>query len=144
MAGVDHVVMGRGTYEKVLTFDGWPYPDKQVIVLSRQLETDDGRITVTRSLDETTALLEERGARGVYVDGGATIQAFLRAGLIDTIVLTRLPVLIGQGRPLFGPLPTDVHLVHEGTVATDAGFVQSRYRVAHPLTTRGPRDSRRQ
>ncbi len=129
MADVDHVVMGRGTYEKVLTFDGWPYPDKQVVVISSGLSSADERITITRSVDETVALLDEHGARGVYVDGGATIQAFLRSGLIDTIVLTRIPVLIGQGLPLFGSLPADLQLVHEGTVASGHGLVQSRYRV---------------
>lgn len=131
MADVDHIVMGRGTYEKVLTFGGWPYANQRVIVLSSGLAADDDRITVTRSVEETVALLDARGARGVYVDGGATIQAFLRAGLIDTIVLTHVPVLIGQGRPLFGSLDADVHLVHEGTVASDGGYVQSRYRVLH-------------
>ena len=83
-------------YEKVLTFGGWPYPGQRVIVLSSGLAANDDRITVTRSVEETVALLDERGARGVYVDGGATIQAFLRAGLIDTIVLTRVPVLISM------------------------------------------------
>jgi dihydrofolate reductase len=136
MADVDYVVMGRGTYEKVLTFDGWPYPDKRVIVLSTGLSSADERITVTRTVDETVALLDKREARGVYVDGGATIQAFLHAGLIDTIVLTRIPVLIGQGRPLFGPLPGDIQLVHEGTMATGHGLVQSRYRILHPRSQR--------
>ena len=131
MADVDHVVMGRGTYEKVLTFDGWPYPGTRVIVMSSGLSNADERITITRSVDETVALLDERGARGVYIDGGVTIQAFLGAGLIDTVVLTRIPVLIGEGRPLFGPLPADIQLVHEGTFATGHGLVQSRYRVLH-------------
>lgn len=131
MATVDHVVMGRGTYEKVLTFGSWPYPDHAVIVVSRTLEAADERITVARSLDEAVVLVTERGSRGVYVDGGQTIQAFLREGLIDELVVTRIPVLIGSGLPLFGPLPHDVHLIHAGTVSTDGGFVQSRYRVRH-------------
>ena len=130
MAGVDHVVMGRGTYETVLLFPTWPYADKRVIVLSGRLTTADARVTLARSVEEAVAMLDARGARGVYVDGGATIQVFLREGLIDTIVLTRVPVLIGEGRPLFGRLPGDVHLVHEGTTASSNGFVQSRYRVA--------------
>jgi dihydrofolate reductase len=99
--------------------------------MSSGLSNADERITITRSVDETVALLDERDARGVYIDGGATIQAFLRSGLIDTIVLTRIPVLIGQGLPLFGPLPADIQLVHEGSVATGHGLVQSRYRVVH-------------
>ena len=131
MAGVGHVVMGRGTYEKVLTFDHWPYPDKRVIVISRTAETGAENITIVRSLDEAVARLEDEGAQGVYVDGGATVRAFLAAGLIDSIVLTRVPFLIGQGIPLFGDLGGDVQLIHEGTVASGNGFVQSRYRVLH-------------
>jgi dihydrofolate reductase len=129
MANVDHIVMGRGTYDKVLTFPAWPYGDYRVIVISSTLEAADERVTVARSVDEAVALLDGRESRGVYVDGGQTIQAFLRAGLLDELVVTRIPVLIGQGRALFGPLTADVHLVHEGTVTTDGGFVQSRYRI---------------
>ena len=129
MADVDHVVMGRGTYEKVLTFDAWPYRGIDVIVISSRVETSDDRVTVVRSIDQCVALLDERRARAVYVDGGATIQAFLREGLVDTIVLTRIPVLIGEGRPLFGPVDEEIHVVHEGTVAASNGYVQSRYRV---------------
>jgi dihydrofolate reductase len=135
MAEVDHIVMGRGTYEKVLTFDSWPYAGTDVIVMSSGLDSDDDRVTVVRSLEECVAMLDERGARGVYVDGGATIQAFLRAGLIDTIVLTRIPVLIGRGKPLFGPVDEDIHLVHERTITASNGYVQSRYRI--PRRARG-------
>ena len=130
MASVDHVVMGRATYEKMLTLGGWPFSEHQVVVISTMLETDDDRITIVPSVDAAVRLLDERGSRGVYVDGGRTIQAFLREGLIDELVITRLPILIGEGLPLFGPLPQDVHLIHQGTVATGgSGFVQSRYRV---------------
>ena len=131
MATVDHVVMGRGTYEKVLTFGGWPYGDHRVIVMSSTLETPDDRITIAPSLEQAVAILDERRSRGAYVDGGQTIQAFLRAGLIDELVVTRIPVLIGQGLPLFGRLAGDVHFVHSGTTWTDGGLVQSRYRVRH-------------
>ena len=129
MATVDHIVMGRGTYEKVLTFGGWPYSDHRAIVISSVLQTADERITVARSIESVVSILHERGSKGVYVDGGQTIQTFLRHGLIDELVVTRIPVLIGHGLPLFGPLSRDVQLIHEGTVSTSGGFVQSRYRV---------------
>ncbi len=129
MARVDHVVMGRGTYEKVLTFGAWPYTGHRVIVMSRTLDTTDERITIAPSLERAVAILDQRGSRGAYVDGGQTIQTFLGHGLIDELVVTRIPVLIGHGLPLFGPLTEDVHLIHEGTVTTGGGFVQSRYRV---------------
>ncbi len=122
--------MGRGAYEKVLTFGFWPYPQQHVIVLSRTLVTDDARITVAASTEEALRLLAERGSTAVYVDGGKVIQDWLRRGLIDDIVLARAPVLLGGGIPLFGLLDTDVHLIHLATTLNDAGMTSSHYRVA--------------
>jgi dihydrofolate reductase len=77
--------------------------------------------------------LAARGSTHLYVDGGKTIQGFLRAGLIDEITITRVPVLIGTGVPLFGPLGHDVRLTHIATRQFESGFVQSKYRVADTL-----------
>ncbi len=132
LASVDHLVMGRGTYEKVLTFGFWPYPQQHVIVLSRTLVTDDARITVATSTEEALRLLAERGSTAVYVDGGKVIADWLRRGLIDNIVLARAPVLLGGGIPLFGLLDTDVHLIHLATTFNDAGMTSSHYQVAVP------------
>lgn len=127
MATVDHLVMGRGTYEKILTFDNWPYA-KPVIVLSTTLPlAEDKRITVTRDIPETLRLLAERNARGVYIDGGKVIQRFLEHDLIDEITLARAPVLLGHGLPLFGPLTHDIRLTHTGTLTTDSGMTSSQY-----------------
>jgi dihydrofolate reductase len=127
MSAVDHLVMGRGTYEKILTFDGWPYT-KPVIVLSTTLPVDeDERITVTRDILQTLGLLAQRNARGVYVDGGKVIQGFLEHDLIDEITLARAPVLLGDGLPLFGTLPHDIRLTHTGILTTDSGMTSSRY-----------------
>lgn len=125
---IDHLVMGRGTYEKVLTFDGWPYDGKQVIVLSTTLETDDNRVSVVRTLADAVQRLDETNAAQVYVDGGQVIQAFLRADLIDEISIGWAPVLIGSGLSLFGLLETDVQL---SLVASNAGggMVNATYRV---------------
>ena len=130
LSSVDHLVMGRATYEKVLTFGFWPYPQQQVIVLSRTLATDDLRVTVTASTEEALALLAERGSTAVYVDGGQVIQDWLRRGLIDDIVLTHAPILLGAGIPLFGLLDTSVSLVHLATTFNDAGMTSSHYQVA--------------
>ena len=67
------------------------------------------------------------------VDGGETIQRFLRAGLIDRMVITRVPVLIGDGIPLFGTLPRDVALRHVASRHFPSGLVQSEYEVAHTV-----------
>ncbi len=126
---VDHLVMGRGTYEKVLTFDGWPYDGKKVIVMSTTLETDDHRITIARSLDDAVQRLDASAAKQVYVDGGQVIQAFLRADLIDEISLGWAPVLIGSGLPLFGALQADVQLELVASHASNGGMVHAKYRV---------------
>lgn len=129
---VDHLVMGRGTYEKVLSFEDWPYGDLGVIVLSTALEAEDPRITPARSLGEAVALLDARGARQVYVDGGRVIQSFLREDLIDEITLTWAPVLLGSGLPLFGALPQDTRLELVASHAGQNGLVHATYRVYRP------------
>ncbi len=132
LASVDHLVIGRGTYKKVLTFGVWPYPQQHVIVLSRTLATNDSRVTVATSTEEALTLLAGRGSTAVYVDGGKVIADWLRRGLIDDIVLNRAPVLLGGGIPLFGLLDTDVTLIHLATTFNDAGMTSSHYRVAVP------------
>src|SRR4051812_31133257 len=112
MKTVDTLVMGRGTYEKVLTFGAWPYGKHKVVVLTagplptppRSANVD----TMAGNPREIVRALGERGARSLYVDGGVTIQRFLDAGLIHRLILTRIPVLLGDGLPLFGPLRQDV------------------------------------
>ena len=78
---------------------------------------------------EIIAKLEASGAKSLYVDGGDTIQRFLRAGLIQRLIMTRVPVLIGEGIALFGALPRDVKLEHVATTSYRSGLVQSEYRV---------------
>jgi dihydrofolate reductase len=129
MASVDHMVMGRSTYDIVLSFGEWFYGDTPVFVLSTTLQTDDPRIRIVRSLDEATAMLDDDGARNVYVDGGRTVRTFLAAGLIRTLTLTRVPVLIGEGKPLFGALPADVRLQLDDVKSFKGGAGQTRYTV---------------
>lgn len=134
MQSVDALVMGRHTFELACTFPCWPYGKTPVHVLSTSLRSvpDAAPGTVALSSDSPPALmsrLARAGARRVYIDGGVTIQSFLRHGLIDDLCITRIPVLLGTGRPLFGPMSEDVVLAHDGTQAFSCGFVQSRYRV---------------
>lgn len=137
MADVDVVVWGRATYEVVLGFDmAWPFEGKRVVVLSTTLTAADvperlaGRIEVHPGpIPALVAHLEAGGARHAYVDGGAVIRGFLREGLLDAITLTRVPVLIGTGIPLFGDVGRDVAFDHLRTVAYPNGLVQSTYAV---------------
>ena len=131
-ASVDALVIGRGTFETVMGFDTWPYARKRVVVLSsRPLDFSkiEGGVIEQMSGDpkEIVAKLEAQGVKHAYIDGGVTIQRFLRAGLIQRLVITRVPVLIGSGRPLFGVLDADVKLRHVATRSYPSGLVQSEY-----------------
>ena len=133
MATVDALVMGRNTYEVVLKF-AWPYGPKPVFVLSsRPLPPAPKGAVVERMSGEPVEIvkrLEARGLQHAYVDGGITIQRFLQAGLIQRLIITRVPVLIGTGIPLFGAVPHDILLRHVATRQYASGLVQSEYLVA--------------
>jgi len=134
MDTVDVVVMGRNTYEKVMTFGEWPYGAKPVVVLSRRpLQIPEQIAQSVEAMScppaELVRRLSQRGAHHLYVDGGKTIQGFLDAGLIQHIIITRIPVLIGKGIPLFGPLASDIKLRHVETRQFPTGLVQSEYEV---------------
>jgi dihydrofolate reductase len=134
MAGVDALVIGRNTFETVLAFPEWPYGTKRVVVLSsRALDLSAARGAVIEQMAgspaEIVSKLAARGAHNLYVDGGITIQRFLRAGLIQRLIITRVPVLIGAGIPLFGVLPNDLRLRHVATQDYPGGLVKTEYEI---------------
>lgn len=134
LASVDLLVMGRGTFEKVLSFPEWPYGGKPVWVLSQSLQQIPSHLpdTVRLLCASPTAVVaraKAEGFRRLYIDGGKTIQAFLAAGHITDMTVTVIPVLIGSGLPLFGPTAADIPLAHVVTHAYPFGFVQSRYAI---------------
>jgi dihydrofolate reductase len=134
IATVDVLVIGRNTFDKVLTFDTWPYQDMRVVVLSsRAIDTSAIAGVRAESMCGPPSAIVSRlaasGAQHAYIDGGITVQQFLRAGLIQRLIITRVPVLVGQGIPLFGSLPQDVKLRHVSTQAYASGLVKSEYEV---------------
>jgi dihydrofolate reductase len=133
-ASVDAVVMGRNTFEVVLPFPEWPYGKKRVVVLSsRSVDLSSIRNGVVEQMSgepaEIIAKLAATGSHHLYIDGGITVQRFLRAGLVDRITVTRVPVLVGSGIPLFGALPHDIQLRHIATQSYTSGLVKSEYTV---------------
>jgi dihydrofolate reductase len=134
MASVDALVIGRKTFETVLAYPEWPYGKKRVVVLStKPLDFSGVREGVVEQMSgapaEIVSKLDARGVKHIYVDGGITIQAFLRAGLIQRLIITRVPILIGEGIPLFGALASDVRLKHMATRHFSSGLVQTEYQV---------------
>lgn len=135
MAGMDAIVMGRVSFETVLGFPDWPY-EKPVIVMSQQLRGKDipghleGRVEVSdKSPEGIMKACERRGMRRVYVDGGALVQSFLRADLIEDMVVTIVPILLGEGRRLFGATSGDIDLDLIEARAYPSGLLRTQYRV---------------
>jgi dihydrofolate reductase len=135
LASVDVVVMGRRTFEVVQQLGHLElYGGKPTMVLSgRPLNLSSGNGAKVEKMSgepaEIVNQLESRAFKHAYVDGGITIQRFLAAGLVDRMVITRVPVLIGAGIPLFGPVPRDINLRHVATRSYPGGLVQSEYEI---------------
>lgn len=133
IATVDVLVWGRNTYEIVLGFGGeWPFKKPVIVLSSREIKPPPTGAAVDHMSGDPAdilASLETRGFEHAYIDGGITVQTFLAAGLIERLIVTRVPVLIGEGIPLFGKLPNDVLLEHVATRTYKTGLVQSEYLV---------------
>ena len=130
---VDTIVMGRYSFEKVVTFDPWPYLSPVIVLSQHDINIPHAlQNTVSLSAEDPVALVERLSTQGIkhlYIDGGITIQRFLIAGLIDEMIITVIPVLLGAGRHLFGSLPSDIELQLLETQAIGRGLVQMRYQV---------------
>ncbi|KAL5336304.1 dihydrofolate reductase-like domain-containing protein [Aspergillus crustosus] len=154
IAEVDVIVMGRVTYEVCRGFGEWPYPaEKRVFILSRKKRAQDLREKdrdededeeqdmdwknlnpgpnenqFVSSIEEVEELLTNSGTNMVYVDGGEVCREFLRRGWVDEMVVTRAPVLLGEGRPLFGTEGVgDVRFTLKGVDVIEDGMVSCHY-----------------
>ena len=128
---IDAIVIGRGTFDKVLTFPSWPY-EKKVFVLSSSIkqvpEKVINKVTIfSMKPTELLSYLSEKGFSSIYIDGGKVIQDFLKENLIDELIISKVPVLIGTGIPLFGYLDTDIQFKHIKTAVASNGLVRSYY-----------------
>jgi len=130
-SSVDTLVMGRKTWEVALGFPEWPYAGKRVVVMSRHPQTPrHGETFHSGPPDKLLSALAADGVRHAYVDGGATIRAFLAAGLIDELTVSIIPVLLGSGIPLFGDGVSVTGLSLQSSRGFESGLVQVRYGVA--------------
>ncbi|MEM6321626.1 MAG: dihydrofolate reductase family protein, partial [Bacteroidota bacterium] len=130
---IDALLMGRNTYEFVANYDGpWPYK-RPVFVWSQTLDSipealKEKATLVRGSLSEVLATIHAKGYDRLYIDGGKTIQTFLQADLIDELIVTTIPVLLGQGIPLFGQLAERLWFEHVDTKVFLNQLVQNHYK----------------
>jgi len=143
---VDTLIMGRKTFEQVLSFGEWAYGTTPVVVLSRTRSTKGWGSALPPTVEFSSepprdlyARLATEGRNHLYIDGGQAVQSFLAAGLIDEVILTVIPILLGTGRALFGPLPRDLEMTHVETHVYEFGFVQHKYRCLNHFSEPHPR-----
>ena len=129
--GIDAIVMGRNTFEKVLTFDSWPY-NKPVFVLSNSLNQLPEAVKnkaerVNGGINDIVQQLNVKGYANLYIDGGGVIRSFLAEDLIDEMIITRVPVVLGSGIPLFTQLPNTLRFEHQKTEVLSSALVKTCY-----------------
>ena len=133
MDSMDALLMGRRTYETVLGFGGnWPY-SKPVFVLSNSLNSLPEHLhgkaeLVNGPIDEVVQQLNHREFNNLYVDGGKLIQSFLQKDMIDELIISQMPILIGGGTPLFGVLESHLMFEHIETEVLLNAIVKSHYK----------------
>jgi dihydrofolate reductase len=131
IGNIDALVMGRNTFEKILTFGDW-FHKKKVFVVSSLLteipEGLEGKVEIlSGSLSAVLSEIESQGFNRLYIDGGKLIQSFLSEDLIDELIVTRIPILLGGGIPLFGELSAPLRFTHIDTKVHNDALVMSRY-----------------
>ena len=140
MASVDCLIMGRKCMEKISSFnlpaEQWPYASARVIALSSSIKQAPdnlhGKVQMySGDLNSLMTQLKTQGYKHAYVDGGSTITAFINHKLITDLVITRAPVLLGSGIPLFGKLDTHVKLVNTEVVSYPNDFITTKYKVSY-------------
>ena len=129
----DAVVISRPAFDKLNDLPEWPYPGKDVIVMTTRKSFSDERVTVARNLDEVVSLIDERGYGGVFIDSAGKIRQFLERGLVDELTVTTVPLVLGDGIPLFGGVNCDVPLRLLDAGTTREGYVHARYEVLPPV-----------
>lgn len=134
LKSVDCIIMGRNTYDKVISFGRWPYGRTQVMVLTnRPIEIPEKLSEYVRSYSGTpeqiVPMLADKEFEHAYIDGGNVVQQFLKARLIDEMIITTAPVIIGSGISLFGAFEEDINWTLLGSRAHRGGLVQSRYKI---------------
>lgn len=129
IATIDAVVMGRHSFDKVRTFGEWPYTKKVFVLSSRMQKVPqdlEGKIEIiSGSPIDVVSDLKRAGFENLYLDGGITIQTFLQNDLIDELIITRIPILLGGGIPLFGELNEPLRFRHKRTDIYDGGLVKT-------------------
>jgi dihydrofolate reductase len=131
---IDAILMGRNTFNVVMNLKDWSYGEMPIFVLTHhpttlRLDKYENVRAIQGKPEEILAELEKRGFHHLYLDGGKTISEFLSASLVDEMIITRIPILLGKGIPLFNPVDKETKLELLSTMDFEDGLVQNKYKI---------------
>jgi dihydrofolate reductase len=134
ISSIDAILMGRNTFDVVRDLKDWSYGVTPIFVLTHhpmtlQLRKYKNAQAIQGEPSEVITELENHGFDQIYIDGGKTISEFLSPSLVDEMIITRIPILLGKGIPLFGLLENEIKLELVSTIDFKDGLVQNKYRV---------------
>ena len=138
ISSIDCMIMGRKCMEMISSFnlspEQWPYGNIKIIVLSNTIKEAPDNLKdkvemYSGDLNELISSLETKGFKHAYIDGGTTIQAFINLKLINELTITRVPILLGEGKSLFGKTFKDIKLEQAEAIAYPNDFIQVKYKV---------------
>lgn len=134
ISSIDAIVMGRKTFDFVADVIPWPYEKKVFVLSNTLLEVPPvliDKVEIIRGdLKEIVKKLNKQGYKNLYIDGGKTIQSFLKKNMIDELTISTLPIVLGEGIPLFVSREGIIEFQHCSTVVFDGGLVKSHYKKA--------------
>ncbi|MDW7732869.1 MAG: dihydrofolate reductase family protein [Methanolobus sp.] len=129
---IDIVLMGRKTYEQVLEFGDYPYSDKKSFVFIRKdiTPSDKNASFVSKDIVGFTESLLKAGNSDIWLVGGSEIiKIFLEHDLIDDIIVSIHPIILGEGIPLFKHIKKEIHMELVNHVSFESGLVQLHYSI---------------
>lgn len=136
---IDAILMGRETFETVCKFPEWPYSPKPVYVLSTREVHIPERLSerafkIKGKPEEVIQKLIDYGYEHIYVDGGKTISSFIRSKLLNEITISFLPLLLGDGIPLFSDLGGEIQMELLSSKQFQSGIVQNIYKFIYKIS----------
>lgn len=134
VSGVDTVIVGRKTYDWVMNaVPEFPHADKETYVVTRQPREAIGNTRFySGSLKELVQQLKSVPGKNIFVDGGAAlVNAMLQEDLVDELIVSVVPVMVGEGVRLFKEGIPERQWKHLSTRSFDTGLVQSHYALSH-------------
>ncbi len=144
MATIDSVIIGRRTYDKVLAMGyGFPHRNKDTYILTRTPRPALGSVKFyTGDLKDLVVRLKEASGKHIFVDGGAqVVHQLLQDDLVDELYISIIPILLGDGIPLFSKGRPEVTLHLVDATPFDKGLVQLHYINQHKAYAKEPTDT---